>query len=345
VSALPLLRRAAAEGRRGISLSVRSGMPADQLAALAARAEAGGFGAVLVTEQAADSIAHAAALVAATRHVAVGTALTIVASRNPATLAMAALTLDEWSGGRFVLGLGAGNAASNSALTGAPWDAPAARIEEFTAVVRAVLRDGAVPEHQGRYHTTRHTPLARPAPRDVPIMLGALQPRMLETAARIADVVLLNLADVAGARASAQVVRDAGRAAGRRTGEPLIACVVPCCVSDDAEAAWLAPRDLVLAYAGQPAVASRLARLPGGDALTEVRRLLAAGDAEAARRAVPDTVARAVLISGDASTCRAALAAFHDAVDLPVVFPVAGPAGWAASMEAALDAFAGATSG
>jgi len=88
--------------------------------------------------------------------------------------------IDEISGGRFVLGLGAGwNEADYRAL-GLPLDHLVARFEEAFTIIRVLLRDGSI-DFQGTYHTARDAELLPRGPRPwgPPILVGSSGPRML----------------------------------------------------------------------------------------------------------------------------------------------------------------------
>ena len=93
--------------------------------------------------------------------------------------------------------------------------APLPMIEEYVAVVRAVLA-GDAGGYAGQVFRTGMVPLDSPAVRsDLPIYLGALGPRMLALAGRIADGVILNLMSPAQAGEAAAIVRAAAKQAGR----------------------------------------------------------------------------------------------------------------------------------
>jgi alkanesulfonate monooxygenase SsuD/methylene tetrahydromethanopterin reductase-like flavin-dependent oxidoreductase (luciferase family) len=198
-------------------------------------------------------------------------------------------------------------------------------IEEYVGVVRAVLRgaDG----YDGRVFRTGMVPLDSPPVRaDLPVYLGALGPRMLELAGRIADGVLLNLMTPAQAGQAAGAVRAAARAAGRDPAAVEIACVVHCCLSDDPAVAAAAARAVVLRYVLHPSVPRLFGELDGSVDLRGVRELVLAGDRAGAADRVPQQVADGFVAHGSAGRCAARLTEYRAAgVDLPVLFPL--PAG------------------
>ena len=128
------------------------------------------------------------ALAAVTRRVSLGPYVACTSFRNPALLAKMAVTLDEVSGGRVVLGLGAGWHEPEFDAFGFPFDHRVSRFEEALQIIVPLLREGHV-DFQGRYYAARHCELLPRGPRPAgpPIFIGAQGPRMLRLVARYAD--------------------------------------------------------------------------------------------------------------------------------------------------------------
>jgi probable F420-dependent oxidoreductase len=129
-----------------------------------------------------------AALAATTKRVELGPLVNCIGYRNPALLAKMASTVDEISGGRLVLGLGAGWVESEFHAFGFPFDHRVSRFEEAIRIIQSLLRDGQV-DFEGTYYQTRDCELRPPGPRrhGPPIMVGGSGPRMLGLTARYAD--------------------------------------------------------------------------------------------------------------------------------------------------------------
>ncbi len=121
-----------------------------------------------------------AALAEATERVTIGPLVASTAFHEPFMLAKLAATVDEISGGRLVLGLGAGWNEVEFAALGAPFDHRISRFEEAFTVVRTLLSDGAI-DFRGEFYTVRDAELLpRPArPGGPPLMVGSIGPRML----------------------------------------------------------------------------------------------------------------------------------------------------------------------
>src|SRR5580704_4883987 len=329
---------AAPGGMIGLSIASHSGLAPARVGELAAAAERAGFGAVFVAEGHGDALALCHPVAAATRRVRVGTAVANAALRPPALAAKTAAQLDHAADGRFVLGIGVGNPVMNGRFGIAPFP-PLQMVEEYVAVVRAVLA-GSTAGHAGGLFRTGMIPLDSPPVRaDLPIYLGALGPRMLELAGRIADGVVLNLMSPAQAGKAAGLVRTAAAAAGRDPAAVEIICVVHCCLSGDANAAAAAARDVVPRYVLHPAVTALFGEDGLGADLRPVRELLLAGDRAGATARVPQPVADRFVAHGDAAACGQRLAEYRAAgVDLPVLFPM--PVGGDWGYEEAIASFA-----
>ncbi len=322
----------------GLSIASHSGLPPARVGEVAAYAEQAGFGAVFVAEGHGDALSLCHPVAAATQSVRLGTAIANAALRPPVLAAKTAAQLDHASQGRFILGLGVANALMNSRFGLAPFD-PLQMIEEYVAVVRAVLQSDAG-GFEGQVFRTGMVPLDSPPVRaDLPVYLGALGPKMLALAGRIADGVILNLISPAQAGLAAGIVRSAAEQAGRDPASVEIACVVHLCLSDDAATAAAAARAVVPRYVLHPASGSLWGEGDGID-LGPARAATLAGDRAGAAELVPQPVADVFVAHGDATACAARIAEYVAAgVDLPVVFPM--PVGGEWAFEPAIDSLKG----
>ena len=126
------------------------------------------------------------ALAEATSRVQLGTIVMCTAFRNPALLAKMAATLDHISDGRLILGIGCGWHDPEYEAFGYPTDHKVGRFEEALTVIRSLIREGRA-DLDGRWVTARDAVLVPPARADLPILIAAKRPRMLELTARHAD--------------------------------------------------------------------------------------------------------------------------------------------------------------
>jgi probable F420-dependent oxidoreductase len=161
-----------------------------------------------------------AALAAVTSRVEIGPLVTPTSFRNPALLAKVADTVDEISGGRLVLGLGAGWLESEYRMLGLPYDHRVARFAEALTIIRTLLREGRI-DFEGRYYTARECELRPRGPRDAgpPILVGSSGERMLLLIAEQADAWNVFFSSTGNSHAGIPPLRDrvdaACRAAGR----------------------------------------------------------------------------------------------------------------------------------
>jgi alkanesulfonate monooxygenase SsuD/methylene tetrahydromethanopterin reductase-like flavin-dependent oxidoreductase (luciferase family) len=120
-----------------------------------------------------------AAVAAVTTRVAIGPLVASTSFHNPAMLAKKAVTIDDISEGRFVLGLGAGWNRVEYDAYGFAYDHRVDRFIEAFTIIRTLLADGHV-DFEGRYYTVRDCVLAPPARQGrPPLMIGSNGPRML----------------------------------------------------------------------------------------------------------------------------------------------------------------------
>ena len=126
------------------------------------------------------------ALAAATERITLGPLVACTAFHPPGLIAKMAATIDEVSGGRFVLGLGAGWNREEFAAFGLPYDRRVSRFEEAFAIIRGMLAGEHV-DARGRFHDADRVVLMPPPHRRVPIMIGSNGPRMLGIALPHAD--------------------------------------------------------------------------------------------------------------------------------------------------------------
>jgi len=129
-----------------------------------------------------------AAIAASTTRIELGPLVACTNFHNPALLAKQAATIDELSGGRFVLGLGAGWNETEFRAFGYPFDHRIDRFEEAFTIIRTLLREGAI-DFDGRWYQARDCELIPrgPRPEGPPIMIGSKGPRMLRATMAHAD--------------------------------------------------------------------------------------------------------------------------------------------------------------
>jgi alkanesulfonate monooxygenase SsuD/methylene tetrahydromethanopterin reductase-like flavin-dependent oxidoreductase (luciferase family) len=120
-----------------------------------------------------------AAIAASTRRIELGPLVACTSFHNPAMLAKLASTVDEISGGRLVLGLGAGWNEVEYRAFGYPFERRVSRFAEAFTIIRSLLREGRV-DFAGEFYTLRDCELVpRPRPGGPPLLVGSTGERML----------------------------------------------------------------------------------------------------------------------------------------------------------------------
>jgi F420-dependent oxidoreductase-like protein len=134
-----------------------------------------------------------------TERIKLGTSIVQMSARTPTATAMAALTIDHLSGGRFVLGLGASGPQVVEGWYGRPYPRPLERTREYVEIVRQVVRREGPVEFHGRQYDLPYTggdgmgigkalkSTVHPLRTEIPILLGAEGPKNVSLAAEICD--------------------------------------------------------------------------------------------------------------------------------------------------------------
>ena len=164
-----------------------------ELLVIARAAEAGGFDSIWVGDHMLyrgdarpergpwDAWTTLAALAASTERVRLGPLVAATAFHPPGLIARMAATIDEISGGRFVLGLGTGWNDTEFRAFGIPADRKVARFEEAFEIVRRLLAGERVTSH-GRFYNVEDALLLPPPRRRVPLLVGTTGPRVMAAA-------------------------------------------------------------------------------------------------------------------------------------------------------------------
>ncbi len=268
-----------------------------------------------------------AAYAAATKRVGLGTGVLPIYTRHPTAMAQMAATLDEMSGGRFILGIGISHKVTVESMWGMHLDSPLTAMREYLDIVRISLREGSC-AYEGKYFTARW---AYSAPRrpDLPVMISALNPHMLDVAGEHADGVVLWMCSPGYIREHVVPAVTAGR---RKAGKSLegfeIVAPVPVCLTSDRAAAQAVFRKTVERYANLPYYRKMMDK--SGFAAE-----LASGDIS------PEMLDEYAGI-GDESQVRDAIRRYREAgATLPAAGPFSGHVG-AAGFEKTLEVAAGA---
>ena len=230
---------------------------AQDLAEQARVADATGIDCVWTPELFRSSVTQATWIAAATERVGVGTGIAWAFTRSPFILAVTALDIDEMSGGRFRLGLGAGVKRLNETWHGVDYGRPAPHLRETIEAVRLIMQKAPTGEpirYEGSYHDIDIKGWVRPhAPvrETVPIYTAAVREGMARMAGDVADGLIGHpmcslrwLDEVLVANFEAGLGRS-----GRSRSDFDFIPTVCCAISDDEKAAYEAARRTICFYA------------------------------------------------------------------------------------------------
>jgi len=168
-----------------------------------------------------DGVTPLAYLAAKTTRLKLGTGIMQVGTRTPALAAMTAMSMDQITGGRFVLGIGTSGPQVVEGWHGISFDRPVARTREFVEVIRKAMH-GEVLEYHGDFYDL---PLpggdgkalkATAPPANVPILIAALGPQNLRLTGELADGWLGTSFIPEHADVFLDPIREGAAAAGRR---------------------------------------------------------------------------------------------------------------------------------
>jgi len=262
-----------------------------------------------------------------TERIQIGTGVVNPYTRNPTSLAMAAATLDEISGGRAILGIGTSSPHLIQGQMGLDVGKSAHVIRESASIVRRLL-SGEPVSFEGERFRYREAALQVPVTREhIPIFFAAMGPVTLRTAGEIADGVLLNVgASLEYVRWAVEHVREGALRAGRDPGEVTIAAWISTYVTNDHESALARARQWLATMLSIPRQGELLLRHGGFDPsiLPAVRQHVRAyphsGNPEAAALEVPPEYAHRMAVIGTRERVLDRLQEYRDAgVDIPVV--------------------------
>jgi alkanesulfonate monooxygenase SsuD/methylene tetrahydromethanopterin reductase-like flavin-dependent oxidoreductase (luciferase family) len=244
-----------------LGLGVSEDLPIAVQQRIAAHVEAAGFRSLWTNEASGrDALLVCQAWGAATTDLEVGIGVVPLWTRSPAQLAMASATLQEATGGRFLLGLGVSHGATMGPWHGAEVRRPLTAARETLAIL-AQLQAGERSDVRGEVRSSERFRLAiSPLPPPARTYLAAMGPKMLDLAGTSAQGVLLNWCGPDEVDRAATRVRDAARAAGRRPDDVEVATYVRVAVHPDRDRAKAALAAQIAQYAALPAYAAHFAR-------------------------------------------------------------------------------------
>jgi len=278
----------------GLSIPVQDELAITDVLRLVGAAEDEGYDWLVIGEIAGPEVfAVLGAAAVSTRRIGLATGVLSIYGRSPSLMAMGFATLDALAPGRIMAGVGA-SSAMIAGWHGREFDRPVRRMRDTVAGLRAVLTGERVDIVDGE----TPTPAFRltPGGASIPVLVAAIQPRMLELAAQIADVVYLAFCpdDQIGHHVAA--IRQAEVAAGRAPGSVAIGLTLNAYAGDDLERADDRIRRFLLNYAALPTHGPAFKSLAAR--MAEPLALAAAGERDRAAAAIDADVVSLVCAIG-----------------------------------------------
>jgi probable F420-dependent oxidoreductase len=326
-----------------IGIAISGGPNPADVIDLVVLAESLGYASAWVAEgHGGDQFAILAACAMRTSRITLGTSISSVFVRTAPTIAMAASTIADLSGGRFILGLGSSHRAQVEPEHGMVYSRPLTRTRETVAIVRELFREGRA-SFQGEtirianfdlWYTPRH--------RDVPVYLSAVFQKGIALCGEVADGIILTRSTL---RTAAQVrmhLAEGARNAGRDPARIEVTSLLPTSVGDTHNAALAALRPGIAFYCGFfPRYNRMMAEHGFATEAAAIAEAWAHGDRTTAERAVSDAMIDATSVSGTPDQCRARIEAYRTSgIDVPIISPFARGADATAQFATAIRACA-----
>jgi alkanesulfonate monooxygenase SsuD/methylene tetrahydromethanopterin reductase-like flavin-dependent oxidoreductase (luciferase family) len=276
------------------------------------RAEELGYEAAYVTHIAArDSVTTLMAYASRTERIRLGTGVMPIYARTPVATAQSFATLDEFSHGRAVIGLGVSHRPVVEAWYGQTIDKPLRETREYVGILRAILAGEEPPEGE-KFRSSFRFIAYEPRP-DIPIYLAGLSEKMLRLAGEIADGVILWLCNPHYIR---DVVVPAVGSGREKAGKPLdrfdIVAAVPSAVTHEPEEARARLRTELIPYFSLPFYRAMIETSGFEDDVAGFDRGMQEGGTDAAVGGISDEYLGLLAAIGSAEEAAATVRGYRD---------------------------------
>ncbi|MDQ3883017.1 MAG: LLM class flavin-dependent oxidoreductase [Thermoproteota archaeon] len=304
-------------GRLGYSLGPLLSMHDTLLCAKLADREANVDSLWLPESWGRESFSTLGAISQVTKRVRLGTSIVNIYSRTPATVAMAATTLDMLSNNRTIIGLGASTAAIVENWHGLEFHKPTSRMKEYIDCLR-LINMGEKVYYKGEFFKIKNFKiLHQPQRTHIPIFTAAVNKKMISIASLLADGTLLYL------RPFQELKRTASKLKQATKGKDFeIACSFICAVSDrDPEKARRrAAKTLAFYVAVGKYYSNFLAENGFKTEVEEINKEYKKSDVDSAAKCVSDRMLDSLAICGNGEECRESLSKFiTTGITLPIL--------------------------
>jgi 5,10-methylenetetrahydromethanopterin reductase len=264
-----------------------------------------------------ESFATLGAMSQVTTKVRLGTSIISIYSRTPATVAMAATTLDMLSGNRTIIGLGASTAAIVENWHGLKFERPASRMREYVECLK-LMASGEKVNYGGKFFKVNNFKiLHQPQRKQIPIFVAAVNKKMVSLASELADGILLYMRPLDELKKTAA---DLKRSTKGRNFE--IACSFICALSnkEPEKARERAAKTLAFYVAVGKYYSKFLLENGFKSEVEQITAEYGKGGADAAAKSVSDRMLDSLAICGSGEECRKSLTRFVSAgITLPII--------------------------
>ncbi len=298
---------------------------------LVQQAEALGFESVWTAEAyGSDAVSPAAWLLAQTKTIKVGTAIMQMPARTPTMAAMTALTLNQLSEGRFLLGLGPSGPGVVEGWYGVPYGRSLTRTREYISIIRQVLERKAPLTHEGYHYQIPitgegTTGLGKPlksilkSKYELPIYTAAVTPKGLACAAEVADGVFPIWMDPERFDVLQPHLEAGFAISGNSLNSFCVSPFVQMVMNDDLDAARQPVKQHMALYIGGMGPRGKnfyndyASRMGYADEAKQIQDLYLSGEKAKAAAMVPDALIDAVALVGPAARIRERLQVWKQA--------------------------------
>ncbi len=327
----------------GLQISLGAG-PVRERLALAREAEELGYTSLWVAEVSGpDALVSLGALALNTSKAELATGVIPIQIRTPGAMAMGFLTVNEYSQGRAIAGLGVSSPIIVERWHGALYRKPVTAMRECVTIMRQLFTDGRSKFAGEVYKSDFRLGMRITAPRPPRIYMGVLNKPMLRLAGEVADGVLMNYSPPEAIPGMVKEIHEGARLAGRDPASVDIGIYIRMCIGPDEDKAVDSFKRELASYAFVDSYNKMFARYGLGDEFAELRRLWQQGKRDEAPRAISDGSARKIAAFGSPETGRNFVAHFRAAgVTHPVVFPIGPGATYARDYVTTMHALSGA---
>lgn len=294
-------------------------------------AESMGYSSVWTAEAyGSDAVTPAAWILANTETIKVGTAIMQMPARTPACTAMTAMTLNQLSGGRFIVGLGASGPQVVEGWHGVAYGRPVTRIKEYIQILRQIMAREAPVEFHGYHYNLPYegadgTGLGKPlksilqADTSIPIYTASITPNGLSASAEFADGVFPIWMNPERFDIFEDTITKGLEKSGRTLADFDVAPFISCILGDDLDQCRMPIKANLALYIGGMGARDKnfyndyAKKLGFEEAATKIQDLYLAGRKEEAMAAVPDELVDAVHLVGPAGRIKERLSVWKEA--------------------------------